>query len=97
MAQAGTPGTSFEDLWQSALDNPIKPLDVGEDEGSAPTAESLVASLRRLVDACRADALVSDEDHAELQKCCDTFARVLGAIPPEDLRTKLTSLGDFEN
>ena len=94
MPQSKTSEMSFEELWQSVVDHPVQPIETGADEEGIVAADALVAWLRQIADACLADKLISETDHAELQKCSDAYARILGGVPADALRAKLSALGD---
>lgn len=94
MPQNTPQSTSFDDLWQSVIDNPIQDVDHGQGDDEVLAADALVAWLRQIAEACHAGGLITDDEQAELTSCNDTFARVLGAIPPEKFRETLLAVGN---
>ncbi|MDS9469799.1 hypothetical protein RGQ15_19760 [Paracoccus sp. MBLB3053] len=82
----------FQALWTAANESPVRYLETGEDE-EIDTAGAFGAWIREIADACREGGLIDEADHAEMQQCGDTVAKILGKVSPEALRARLTSLG----
>lgn len=88
---------SFEELWQGTIDTPVQRVETGEnEEEEVRAADALVAWLRQLADACRSDGLISEDEHAELRACSDTFERVLSGAAADGFRATLRGLDDPE-
>jgi hypothetical protein len=82
----------FQALWKAANETPVRYLETGEEE-KIDTAGAFGAWIREIADACREGELISEADQAELKKCGETVARILGMVPPEALRAQLSALG----
>lgn len=96
MPESAATKPSFEELWQGAIDTPVDQVETGENEEEVRAADALVAWLRQLADACRSDGLISEEEHAELRTCSDTFERVLCGVAADGFRATLRALDDPE-
>lgn len=90
MQESGAAEVTFEALWKIANETPVERLDAGAEE-EVDTAAALGGWIGEIADACR--GVISEADHAELQKCGKTVARILGAVPPDKLRARLATLG----
>jgi hypothetical protein len=97
MPQHEASAISFEELWQKVVAEPVRHIETGEDEEALLTVDNLVAWLARIADGCLADGLVGEEEHAELIAANETYARILGAVPPDKLAEKLQTLGELED
>jgi|GEM_PF-2409634 len=96
MPQHDTTASSFEDLWQKVVAEPVQPIETGEDDEAVMTVENLVAWLQRIADDCLADGLIGEDEHGELVAASETYARILGTVPPDKLAQKLQTLGELD-
>jgi hypothetical protein len=97
MPQHDTTASTFEQLWQQVLAEPVQRTQAGEDDAAVMTADNLVAWLEQIADACLADGLIGADAHSELGAANATYARILGTVPPAKLSPKLKSLGALED
>jgi hypothetical protein len=97
MPQHDAPASSFEELWQKVVAEPVQRIETGEEDGAVLTVDNLVAWLTGIADGCLADGLIGEDEHAELAAANATYARILGAIAPDKLRDKLKSLGELDD
>lgn len=97
MPQHDAPASSFEELWQKVVAEPVQRIETGEEDGAVMTAGNLVAWLAGIADGCLAEGLIDEDAHAELGAANATYARILGAIPPDQLRDKLKTLGALDD
>lgn len=85
---------SFDDLWQSVIDKPIRDLEIGEDEESGPSADGLSSWLRRIADESLSAGLIETEQHDEAATCIETLRSVLGTVEPDSFRAILRKVND---
>ena len=97
MPQHDAPASSFEELWQKVVAEPVQRIETGDEDEAVMTVDHLVAWLAGIADGCLADGLIGEAQHAELGAATATYARILGAVPPDKLRDKLKTLGALDD
>jgi hypothetical protein len=96
MPQHDAPASSFEELWQKVVAEPVQRIETGEEDEAVLTVDTFVAWLTGIADGCLADGLISADAHAELGAANASYARILGTVPPDQLRAKLKTLGALD-
>ena len=97
MPQHDARASSFEELWQKVVAEPVQGIEPDEDDTAVLSADNLVAWLERVADDCLADGLIDETGHGQLRAASATYAQILGAVPPDRLSAKLKTLGELDD